>query len=139
MLAMLPWYFIDNLVGGCFIPLQKMKEGAEQTEGNEKLWPKLVHRAEACPKCGHAVCLVSDRIINKPRKNFSCSFCGCKSHTPAHACIVPVLSLFVSVWLLGKEKLPLIAVLIVSLIVYFITYGCMILIIPLKEKEDKSD
>ena len=139
VLAVLPWYFAGNLIAGCFIPLQKLKESAEQAAGGEKFWPKLVHRAEACPKCGHAVCLLSDRITSRPRRIFSCSFCGCKSHTPAYACIVPILSLAFSVWLLGRrEKLPL-AALIVSLIAYFVTYGCMVLIMPLKEKGDKSD
>ena len=53
--------------------------------------------------------------------------------------IVLILSIAFSVWLLGRrEKLPL-AALIVSLIAYFVTYGCMVLIMPLKEKGDKSD
>ena len=136
--AILMALFANNLFGGCFIPLQKMKEGVEQAEGDEKLWHKLVHRAEACPKCGYAVCLLSDRAV-KGTRTFSCTFCGCKSHTPLYTFILPFFSLLIVAWLAQKANLSEAASIIITALAFLITSICAILIVPLKEKEDKSE
>ena len=70
---------------------------SKRPEGDSNsVWSKLVHRAEACPQCGSRICLVSERILHPTRK-FSCSYCGCISHTPFYAYLMPIAFTAISV------------------------------------------
>ena len=77
--------------------LQLHRPPSKRPEGDSNsVWSKLVHRAEACPQCGNRICLVSERILHPTRK-FSCSYCGCISHTPFYAYLMPTAFTAISV------------------------------------------
>lgn len=114
-------------------------------EGNSNsIWFKLVRRAESCPRCGNRVCMVSERIT-RPRGKFSCSRCGCISHTPMYAYLAPVVFTAIAVaefynsptyYKMGSRFRD---IGLLGMVVYALTGLLAMLVFPLKEKRQSTE
>ena len=118
---------------------------SKRPEGDSNsVWSKLVHRAEACPQCGNRICLVSERILHPTRK-FSCSYCGCISHTPFYAYLMPIAFTAISVskfydspiyYKMGSRFRD---VGLLCIVVYSLTGLLAMLVFSLKEKKQRAE
>lgn len=119
------------------------KKPMRHAKYNKDFIKKLYYRPEKCPKCNKITCSKVNRIFCSPTKEIICPYCGCKSHTPFYAYVIPITcTTIAAVFAYGPPDQYVSrrtkGVLLVAFVVYIVSMFLMTCFVPLKPTDKRN-